>query len=93
MMDFSGYNRGFCFIEFATKADAALAIEKMNDYELRPRHRIGVLKSVDNCRLFIGGLPKNKTREEIQAEMERLTEGVKECIVYRYICIAINKNT
>ena len=83
MMDFSGSNRGFAFIQFANRQDATRAIEAMDNYELRPKHHIGVVKSIDNCRLFIGGIPKNKTHEDIQTEMERLTEGVTNVIVYR----------
>lgn len=85
MMDFSGSNRGFAFIQYAHRLDANRAIQLMNNYELRPRHHIGVVKSIDNCRLFIGGIPKNKSREEIQGEMERLTEGVTKVIVYRWV--------
>ena len=83
MMDFSGANRGFAFIQFTNRNDADLAIKEMNHYELRPNHKIGVVKSIDNCRLFIGGIPKHKTHQELQAEMERLTEGVTKVIVYR----------
>ncbi|EFX89557.1 hypothetical protein DAPPUDRAFT_24221, partial [Daphnia pulex] len=85
MMDFSGSNRGFAFIQFAHRQDANRAIQLMDNYELRPRHHIGVVKSIDNCRLFIGGIPKTKSREEIQGEMERLTEGVTKVIVYSSI--------
>ncbi|KAK4016488.1 probable RNA-binding protein 46 [Daphnia magna] len=85
MMDFSGSNRGFAFIQYAYRHDANRAIELMNNYELRPRHHIGVVKSIDNCRLFVGGIPKNKSCEEIQCEMERLTEGVTKVIVYSSI--------
>lgn len=84
MMEFSGSNRGFAFIKYANQKDVQRAIDQLNKYELRPNHNIGVLKSLDNCRLFIGGIPKEKTQEEIQAEMERLTEGVSKVIVYRY---------
>lgn len=90
MMEFSGFNRGFGFVEFSTKAEATRAIELMNDYELRPRHCIGVVKSVDNCRLFVGNLPKDKSADEIKSEMMRLTEGVKECIVYRYTSTSLS---
>ena len=93
MMEFSGFNRGFGFVEFSTKAEATRAIELMNDYELRPRHSIGVVKSVDNCRLFVGNLPKDKSADEIKSEMMRLTEGVKECIVYRYSSTVLSLNT
>ena len=83
MMDFSGTNRGFAFITYATSRDAGRAVRELNNYELRHRHHIGVVKSVDNCRLFVGGIPKNKTQDEFRLEMERLTEGVDKVIVYR----------
>ena len=85
MMDFGGTNRGFAFIQYTNPLDASNAIKKMNNFELRPNFRIGVLKSVDNCRLFIGGIPKERPREEILAEMQRLTDGVTNVIVYRLV--------
>ena len=44
--------------------------------------KIGVCMSVDNCRLFVGGMPRNKNREEILEEMRRVTEGVLDVIAY-----------
>lgn len=38
--------------------------------------------SVDNCRLFVGGIPKRVTKEDIREEMEKVTEGVVDVIVY-----------
>lgn len=43
---------------------------------------LGVCASVDNCRLFVGGIPKTKKREEILAEMNKVTDGVIDVIVY-----------
>lgn len=43
---------------------------------------LGVCASVDNCRLFVGGIPKTKKREEILSEMKKVTEGVVDVIVY-----------
>ena len=43
---------------------------------------LGVCASVDNCRLFVGGIPKTKKREEILTEMRKVTDGVMEVIVY-----------
>ena len=83
MMDFTGSNRGFAFIQYTNQRDANMAIRKMNNYELRPNFRIGVLKSVDNCRLFVCGVPNDRSREEILEEMQKLTEGVINVIVYR----------
>ena len=87
MMDFSGSNRGFAFVQYTNQLDASVAIRKLNKYEMRPNYRIGVLKSIDNCRLFIGGIPKDKSKEEINAEMEKLTEGIAEIIVYKFVFV------
>lgn len=43
---------------------------------------LGVCASVDNCRLFVGGIPKTKKREEIMCEMRKVTDGVLDVIVY-----------
>ena len=42
----------------------------------------GACQSVDNCRLFVGGIPKNKKKDEIMEEMKKVTEGVVDVIVY-----------
>jgi len=60
MMDFSGANRGYCFVTYTCREDARQAVLEMNNYEIRRGRFLGVCMSVDNCRLFIGGIPKNK---------------------------------
>ncbi|CAH1268186.1 A1CF [Branchiostoma lanceolatum] len=82
MMDFSGSNRGYAFVMFTNKEDAKNAVRQLNNYEIRKGRFIGVIQSVDNCRLFVGGIPKNKTREDILEEMAKITEGVENVIVY-----------
>ena len=58
-------NKGFCFVCMCTKEDAKNAIARFNGYYLRQRCRIFVKYSVQFTRLFVGGIPRNKTREEI----------------------------
>ncbi len=41
-----------------------------------------MVQSVDNCRLFVGGLPRNMVREDVFAEMTKLTEEVVDVILY-----------
>jgi RNA recognition motif-containing protein len=82
MMDFSGFNRGYAFITFTNRDDAKRSVKELNNYEIRPSRLIGVCQSVDNCRLFVGGIPKTKKREEILDEMCKVTEGVVDVIVY-----------
>ncbi|KAJ8366136.1 hypothetical protein SKAU_G00149670 [Synaphobranchus kaupii] len=82
MMDFNGNNRGYAFVTFTTKQEAKNAMKQLNNYEIRNGRLLGVCASVDNCRLFVGGIPKTKKREEILAEMKKVTDGVVEVIVY-----------
>lgn len=82
MMDFSGSNRGYAFVMYTTREGARRAVQELDNYEIRRGKHIGVCMSVDNCRLFVGGIPKTRTREEILAEMRRLTDGVVDVIVY-----------
>ncbi|XP_047183656.1 APOBEC1 complementation factor isoform X2 [Scophthalmus maximus] len=82
MMDFNGNNRGYAFVTFNTKLEARTAMKQLNNYEIRNGRLLGVCASVDNCRLFVGGIPKSKKREEILSEMRKVTEGVVDVIVY-----------
>ncbi|XP_051899192.1 RNA-binding protein 47 isoform X6 [Pristis pectinata] len=82
MMDFDGKNRGYAFVMFTAKHEAKRAVRELNNYEIRPGRLLGVCSSVDNCRLFIGGIPKMKKREEILEEISKVTEGVLDVIVY-----------
>ncbi|XP_069355060.1 RNA-binding protein 47-like isoform X2 [Maniola hyperantus] len=83
MMDFSGSNRGYAFIIYATRAEAAAAVKQLNGYEIKPRRQIGVVKSVDNCRLFIGNIPKTRTKKELVEELMKRVTGLVDVILYK----------
>uniref|UniRef100_A0A3B3Y1I2 APOBEC1 complementation factor n=1 Tax=Poecilia mexicana TaxID=48701 RepID=A0A3B3Y1I2_9TELE len=82
MMDFNGNNRGYAFVTFTNKQEARTAMKQLNNYEIRNGRLLGVCASVDNCRLFVGGIPKTKKHDEILAEMRKVTDGVVDVIVY-----------
>lgn len=82
MMNFSGTNRGYAFVKYTNRDDARRACQELNNYEIRRGHHIGVVLSVDNCRLFVGGIPRNRTREEVKIEMSKLSDGVVNVILY-----------
>ncbi|XP_054594306.1 probable RNA-binding protein 46 isoform X2 [Nothobranchius furzeri] len=82
MMEFSGENRGYAFIMFTNREDAQRAIQMLDNLEVRPGKFIGVCVSLDNCRLFIGSIPKDRKKEEILQEMKKVTDGVVDVIVY-----------
>ncbi|XP_051925980.1 heterogeneous nuclear ribonucleoprotein R-like isoform X2 [Hippocampus zosterae] len=83
MMDpLSGQNRGYAFITFCNKDDAQKAVKLCDNYEIRPGKYLGVCVSVANNRLFVGSIPKNKTRESILEDFGKVTEGLQEVILY-----------
>lgn len=83
MMDFSGSNRGYAFVTFTNRLDAATAVKQLNGYEIRKGRNIGVVKSVDNCRLFVGGVPKNKTKQEVLEELRKHVGGIVDVLLYK----------
>ncbi|XP_056156128.1 probable RNA-binding protein 46 [Lampris incognitus] len=82
MMEFSGENRGYAFVMYTTREAAQRAIQLFDNHEVRPGKVIGVCVSLDNCRLFIGSIPKDKSKEEIMEEMSMVTDGVVDVIFY-----------
>ncbi|KAM9776296.1 heterogeneous nuclear ribonucleoprotein R-like isoform X1 [Syngnathus acus] len=83
MMDpLSGQNRGYAFITFCNKDDAQKAVKLCDNYEIRPGKYLGVCISVANNRLFVGSIPKSKTRESILEDFGKVTEGLQEVILY-----------
>lgn len=82
MMDFSGTNRGYAFLTYSCVEEAERAIVVLDQYEIRTGYPIGVMKSFDNCRLFIGNIPKSKNKQQILNEVRRATDNVKDVVVY-----------
>ena len=59
LMDSSaGLNRGFAFVVYCTPSEAKESVKVLNNYEIRKRRTLDVRMSVNNCRLYVGGLPK-----------------------------------
>lgn len=65
-----------------------------DSYEIRPGKHLGVCISVANNRLFVGSIPKNKTKENILEEFSKVTGKTKMieksvcgncCIIYKYV--------
>lgn len=58
MMDYTGQNRGYAFVVYGDVSSAKESVRQLNNYEIRKGRTLGVCMSVDNCRLFVGGIPK-----------------------------------
>jgi hypothetical protein len=55
-----------------TAEGAQMAVTKLNNYKIRTNVQLGVVPSKDNRRLYIGGLPKNRTYEEVRTELSKV---------------------
>ena len=59
MMDqHTGLNRGYAFVVYSSVNESKECVKTLNNAEVRLGRTLGVCMSVDNCRLFIGGIPK-----------------------------------
>lgn len=77
-------NRGTAFVTYHTSEMAGNAIEMFDQMEIAPGHTIHVRKSFDNRRLFIGGIPEDKTKDQVWHELIRMgMKGIMEVIMYR----------
>lgn len=64
-------NRGYAFVVVNSSDEARDAISQLDNTEIRPGCRVGVKRSVDNRRLFIGNIPREKSKEEFEKEIRR----------------------
>ena len=81
-MDFSGSNRGYLFVRYASAVEAKCAQQELNNFEIRPGKYIGVIPSVDIRKLWISGIPKIRRSQEIKDEMSKMTDGVTAVYIY-----------
>ncbi|GMT00416.1 hypothetical protein PENTCL1PPCAC_22590, partial [Pristionchus entomophagus] len=83
MMDpMTGQNRGYAFLTYCEKGCATEAAKKFDGHEIASGKTLKVNVSVANTRLFIGNIPKSKTKEEILEEFRKHSDGVLDVIIY-----------
>lgn len=75
----SGQNRGYGFIKYKSKEIAQAAMAKLNDTHLRahPSIKIRVLPSQSKNRLYLGNLPKEKSKDELESLLKAATKGLE----------------
>ncbi|XP_017301378.1 probable RNA-binding protein 46 [Diaphorina citri] len=74
MVDFSGTNRGFAYVRYATPEIARAAVIGLNQSNVRGSVIKKATMSDDNCVLFVTGIPVHLTRDEIYEHFSRRTE-------------------
>ncbi|GIX74032.1 hypothetical protein CEXT_647062, partial [Caerostris extrusa] len=75
-------NRGYAFITYCTRDAAQAAVRQLDNYEIKSGKHLKVNVSVPNLRLFVGNIPKSKSKEEIFEEFGKLSVGLTEVIIY-----------
>ncbi len=98
MLDhYTGLNRGYCFVVFANSSEAKECVRQLNTYEIRKGRTLGICMSVDNCRLFVGGIPKKASLYKIIIIIPFLLYSIEECyhalavlIPFIYPCISLH---
>ncbi|CAI9721344.1 nuclear ribonucleoprotein R-like isoform X1 [Octopus vulgaris] len=78
----TGFSRGYCFVTFCEKEGAVEAKKQLDNHEIRKGKRLKVNISIANVRLYVGSIPKSKSKEDIKEEFSKLTEGLVDVIVY-----------
>ena len=73
---------GYAFVVYSKPSGAWECIKTLNNYEIRKGRYLGVCTSIDNCRLFVGGIPTLSQKDEVIAEISKVTEGVVDVIMY-----------
>ncbi|KAL0624279.1 Heterogeneous nuclear ribonucleoprotein Q [Plecturocebus cupreus] len=66
----------------STPGEVSVFKNMYNNHEIRSGKHIGVCISVANNRLFVGSIPKSKTKEQILEEFSKVTEGLTDVILY-----------
>lgn len=72
-----GQNKGFGFVRFETKKAAAVALETLPGKEL-PGHAGRTLRasaSQSKHKLFLGNLPREAVRSELEDKLREVTKG------------------
>jgi len=82
MMGYDGKSRGFAFVTFCEEGAAMKCKEALDQREFMGR-KLHVNVSIPATRLFIGSIPKDKTRDEFEAELRANdVQKFKEVIMY-----------
>jgi len=79
MIEFSGANRSYCYVRYCNNKDARTAIERLNNYHIRPGYPLAITKSVDNRKLCVKTVPplnSDITEAAATKELANLVSGV-----------------
>jgi len=71
----TGEPKGYAFATFASRTEALRAAEVLNNMEIKGKH-VRVTISENRCRLFVGNIPKDLSREDFLEQLMQQGEGI-----------------
>merc|ERR1719483_809800 len=78
----TGLGRGFCFVVYSCKDEAIKCVRQMKWYEIAPEQFLKFNIQINNCRLFVGNIPKDKGEEELLEKFGSIVKHLKTAIIY-----------
>ncbi|NXN23346.1 DND1 protein, partial [Nycticryphes semicollaris] len=86
MMTFSGLNRGFAYAKYSNRRGAKDAIAAFNNFEVQLGYTIVVCRSTEKRELCVDGLATSVGKQELEAVLREVTEGVLSITLYASPC-------
>merc|ERR1719348_2757157 len=81
MIEFSGYNRTYCYVRYNCEEEARAAISRLHNFPIRPGCFLAVTRSHDNKKLVLKLqpplLPALHSPIQLREELSLCLEGVK----------------
>ena len=78
----SGLGRGFCFVVYTNGEEARTCVKALKNYQIAPNHKLKVNIQLQNCRIYVGNIPKRMNKDQLIQEFSKFVQGVVDCVVY-----------
>lgn len=85
MMDYNNMNRGYGYIKYCNEIDALRALEVMPHFIVAPRKTLEIQRSYDKCRLFVGNIPKDLSRETVEEAFQSVFPELDSIVMHNRI--------
>lgn len=83
MMDYNSNNRGFAYVRYTNTTSAANALEMLQHLYILPGKTLEIKKSHDKCRLFVGNIPKNLSRDVVEHHFRSIFPNMSNFVFHK----------
>ncbi|XP_056631485.1 probable RNA-binding protein 46 [Diorhabda sublineata] len=83
MLQDQNKNRGYCYVTYMDPDMARLAVDILNRIPFKGIY-LKIKKPLENCRIFLGGIPTDKTKDSVWQELLKIgAKNIVDVIMYR----------